>query len=194
MPPVEQEIRRVIRDARAKDPLISITKLKELLEKHFNDRATGFSHNYVSKLADKVSHEALIEVDRAKIEHRIVRTRENYRIIRERLLEIIYWRFDPDSLLPQKAPLNRDVIEAAKNLVMMDLALLNAEITAGIYRTAPEAAEHLRYAPMPEERRQIVINTFVRWGMLPEAMVQTIVGPARPPVHATTRDITTPAT
>jgi hypothetical protein len=36
VPPVEQEIRRKIRDERAKDPLIPITKLQEKLERHFN--------------------------------------------------------------------------------------------------------------------------------------------------------------
>jgi hypothetical protein len=61
LPAVEEEIRRVIRDARAKDPLISVAGLEAVLEKHF-DR--GFSHQYVSKVADKVAREALIVADR----------------------------------------------------------------------------------------------------------------------------------
>ena len=56
---VEAEFRRIIRDARAKDPLISIANL----EKHFN---RGFSHRYVSKIADKVAREGLIEADRTQ--------------------------------------------------------------------------------------------------------------------------------
>jgi hypothetical protein len=55
LPPVEEEIRRIIRDERAKDPLITVDGLEHALEKHF-DR--GFSHQYVSKIADKVSREA----------------------------------------------------------------------------------------------------------------------------------------
>jgi hypothetical protein len=183
LPPVEEQIRRVIRDARAKDPLIRVAGLKDVLEAHF-DR--GFSHQYVSKLADKVMREGLVQADRTKIEQRLHFTRENYRMMRERLLEIIYWKPDPDSEFLQKPPLNKDVIEAAKNVVILDLALLNAEVTAGIYRTQPEAAEALRYAPMPEDRRQIVIATFIRWGMLPKEQVETIVGPALLPAHAIT--------
>lgn len=46
LPPVEEEIRRVVRGAR----------LEAALEKHFQ---RGFSHNYVSKIADKVAREGL---------------------------------------------------------------------------------------------------------------------------------------
>jgi hypothetical protein len=56
LPAVEEEIRRVIRDERAKDPLITVARLEAALEKHFN---RGFSHQYVSKIADKVAREGL---------------------------------------------------------------------------------------------------------------------------------------
>jgi hypothetical protein len=42
-------------------------------------------------------------------------TRENYRMMRERLLGIIYRK--PDPKLPPDAPYNEDVIEAATKLV-----------------------------------------------------------------------------
>jgi hypothetical protein len=74
LPPVEEEIRRAVRDARARDLLIRVAALKAILEEHF-DR--GFSHQYVSKIADKVAREGLIEADRTKIEERLQSTREN---------------------------------------------------------------------------------------------------------------------
>ena len=58
LPPVEEEIRGVIRDARAKDPLISVSGLEKTLEEHFQ---RGFSHQYVSKIADKVARKGLME-------------------------------------------------------------------------------------------------------------------------------------
>src|SRR5260370_33030029 len=94
LPTVEEEIRRIIRDERAKDPLITVSGLEHALEKHF-DR--GFSHQYVSKIADKVSREGLIEMDHTRIEERMNFTRENYRMMRERLLKVIYWT--PEDLL-----------------------------------------------------------------------------------------------
>jgi hypothetical protein len=73
LPPVEEEIRRIVRDDRAKDPLISVARLEAALEEHFQ---RGFSHNYVSKIADKVAREGLIEADRTRIEDRMNFTRE----------------------------------------------------------------------------------------------------------------------
>src|SRR4051794_9167775 len=130
LPAVEEEIRRVIRDERAKDPLISVAGLKGALESHFKDRGSGFSHQYVSKIADKVAREALVNADRTKIEERLNFTRENYRMMRERLLQIIYW--EPSDDEPKvRRPYDEDVINAAKTLVQLDLALLNAEIQCG---------------------------------------------------------------
>ena len=127
LPPVEGEIRRVVRDERAKDPLISVARLEKALEDHFR---RGVSHNYVSKIADKVAREGLIEVDRTSIEERMNFTRENYRMMREALLKVVYWT-DEDG--PPR-PLMHDKVEAAKNVVMMDLVLLQAEIANGMYK------------------------------------------------------------
>lgn len=58
-------------------------------------------------------------------------TRENYRLMREELLKIVYWKDDD----PIPKPPARDKVEAAKNVVMLDLAILNAEAAAGITRS-----------------------------------------------------------
>jgi hypothetical protein len=75
-----EEIRRIVRDERAKDPLITVSGLEKALEDHFQ---RGFSHQYVSKIADKVAREGLIEIDRTQIEDRMAFIRENYRMMRE---------------------------------------------------------------------------------------------------------------
>ena len=131
LPPVEEEIRRVVRDERAREPLITVSGLEHALEKHF-DR--GFSHQYVSKIADKVAREALIVADRTQIEERVNFTRENYRMMREELLKIVYWSPEnaPDGSTKPRA---QDRIKAAKNVVMMYLALLSAEIATACTRS-----------------------------------------------------------
>jgi hypothetical protein len=73
LPFVEEEIRRIIRDEQASDPLITVSGLEHALETHL-DR--GFSHQYVSKVADKVSREGLIEMDGTRIEERMLHARE----------------------------------------------------------------------------------------------------------------------
>jgi hypothetical protein len=169
LPPVEEEIRRIVRDERAKDPLASVSKLKAALERHFN---RGFSHQYVSKIADKVAREALIQADRTQIEERMNFTRENYRMMREALFNIIYW-------IPgngQPAPDARDVVDAAKNVVMMDLALLSAEIANGMYRKPIDIiAKEFRYDPLPDEIRTVVIAAWSRGGLLPKVAIEQMV-------------------
>ena len=169
LPAVEEEIRRIIRDARAKDPLITVLGLEHALEKHFN---RGFSHQYVSKIADKVAREALVVADRTQIEERMNFTRENYRMMREELLKIVYWK-DGD---PIPKPLARDKVEAAKNVVMLDLALLSAEIANGMYKKPIEAiAKEFQYEPLPGEIRVAVIAAWSRGGLLPRAAIEKMV-------------------
>jgi hypothetical protein len=171
--PVEEKIRRTIRDAQARDPLISVSGVQEELELKLN---RTFDRTYLKRLCEKVSRESRVELDRAQIEDRMKFTRENYRMMRERLLEIIYWKPDLESELPQRPPINRDVIEAAKNLVMMDLALLSAEIANGMYKKPIEAiVKEYRYDPLPDEVRAVIIASWKRGGLLPAAAVEEMV-------------------
>jgi hypothetical protein len=175
LPGPEEAIRREIRDARAKDPLVTVVALQELLEKRLK---RTFTQKYISKLARKVDKEMLVTADRAKLNERLTLTRETYRMARERLMDIVYW--DQGKHDGERPPSNRDVIEAAKNLVMLDLAVLNAEVAAGVYQTQADAAvKALAYAPLPEDRRLVVIDAFVRWGYIPKAQAEMIV-PALP--------------
>jgi hypothetical protein len=172
LPAKEEEFRRVIRDARAKDPLITVAGLERVLEDHFK---RGFSYNYVSKIADKIAREGLVEIDRAKIEERMAFSRENYRMMREELLKVVYW--SPDAA-PEghRQPRAQDRIEAAKTVVMMDLALLQAEITNGLYKKPiEEIAKAFAYEPLPGEVRVAVIAAWQRGGMLPAAAVEQMV-------------------
>jgi len=173
LPPVEEQIRRIIRDERAKDPLIIVLGLEHALEAHFQ---RGFSHQYVSKITDKVAREGLIESDRTKIEERMNFTRENYRMMRERMLKIIYWK--PENMLTDgvRPPLDKDVIEAAKNVVMMDLALLQAEIANGMYKNPLDAiVREFRYDPLPDEVRAVIVASWTRGGLLPPAVIEQMV-------------------
>jgi hypothetical protein len=121
-----------------------------------------------------VARKGLIEADRTQIEERMNFTRENYRMMRDRLLKIIYW--DPEEHAEQRGPLNRDVIEAAKNIVMMDLALLQAEIANGMYKKPlDEIAKEIRYDPLPDEVRIVVIRSWRNFGLLPEKTIQEMV-------------------
>jgi hypothetical protein len=87
--PFEEKIRHQIRDEMAITPVITMTALKERIEKVFG---RGFDYEYIRKLTGKVRNEITVEIDRTKIEQRMAFTRENYRMMREELLKIVYWR------------------------------------------------------------------------------------------------------
>jgi hypothetical protein len=177
LPPVEEKIRRVIRDARAQDPLISVSDLHSILEKKLG---RSFSRKYIAKLSDKVARQSLVEADRTKIEQRLDFTRENYRIVRERLMRIVCWTPDPDNPTA-RPPANKDIIEAGKNIVMMDLALLSAELANGLYkRPVADIARETRYDPLPQEVRAVIIASWKRGGLLPPATIEAMVPAAEP--------------
>jgi hypothetical protein len=172
VPAVEAELRREIRDARALDPLISVSALERRLEKKFN---RGFSYRYIAKLADKIARQALVEADRTQIEERLAFTRENYRIVRDRLMKIVCWQ-EGD---PGRRPWASEVTEAGKAIVGMDLAILKAEIDNGLYRKPIELlAKEFQYEPLPPETRMVIIAAWQRGGLLPAATVERMVPPS----------------
>src|SRR3954469_11852673 len=166
VPAVEAELRREIRDARALDPLISVSALEQRLEKKFN---RGFSYRYIAKLADKIARQALIEADRTQIEERVAFTRENYRIVRERPIKIVTWKDGDEG----RRPWASEVTEAGKAIVGMDLAILKAEIDNGLYkRPIEELAREFQYEPLPGEVRVAIIAAWQRGGFLPAATIE----------------------
>jgi len=172
LPPVEEKIRSTIRDAQAIKPLITVSELHEHLENTFG---RGFSRKYVKKLSEKVHRQALIQADRTQLEERMNFTRENYRMMRERLLEIVYWKYDPERPW-NKGPYAEDVIDAAKTLVMLDLAIFKAELETGMFKKpVDELAKEITYEPLPIEVRAVVINTWNNFGLLPAATVEKMV-------------------
>jgi hypothetical protein len=135
----------------------------------------SFDPRYVKRLRDKVIRQNLVELDRAQIESRIAGTRENYRIVREELMKIMLWT--PDNAVPGvPKPLAKDRVEAAKSIVILDLALLNAEIANGIYKKPIEVlAREIHYEPLPDEVRAVVIASWKRGGLLPAAAIEQMV-------------------
>jgi len=158
----EVRVRREIRDALAIDPIATIPELTQRLNERLNH---SFDPRYIKKLTDKVTRQLVIESDRLRIEDRMRVTRENYRISREALLQIIH------SHTPA-----RDRVEAAKALVMLDLALFKAELETGMFKKpVEELAREIHYDPLPDDVRTVIIAAWTRGGLLPRATVEQMV-------------------
>jgi hypothetical protein len=160
-------LKREIRDAIALDPIATIPQLTERLNKRLKH---SFDPRYIKRLRDKVSRQLIVESDRTLIEDRMRQTRENSRTTGS------HARGCSSSLAAKAIPRHDDCVEAAKALVMLDLALLKAEIETGMFKKPIEAlAREFHYDPLPPEMRMVVIAAWQRGGMLPKATVERMV-------------------
>jgi hypothetical protein len=172
-----ETVKRAIRDAIAVDPLVTTVALVDHLNTKFEH---SFDPRYIKRLRAKVAGHIHTELDRTSIEQRISSLKETHRIAREALMRIILWRPDPQSQIVQRGPSAQAVAEAAKNLVMLDIAVLNAEVANGLYKNLDEAAAKLDYPALPEEQRSTIASTFKKWNILPPGSIVESVT-----IHAT---------
>ena len=196
VPHIETEIRRAIRDERAKDPIISIYGIQEALSKKFG---RDFVYAYVSKMVKKVEGEAKREVSTTKLEKRLSISREKFRILEERLMQIVNWDASPpqenetfsEYIKRVKPPRNQDVIEAAKTIALLDQALLRAERDCGLYRddSIPNAHPTTTSLITADTTRSIS-TAFERWGLVRPQTITAQLTERTMTLHATTTDIT----
>jgi hypothetical protein len=67
-------------------------------------------------------------------------------------------------------------VEAAKSVVMLDLAILKAEIETGMYRKPIDAiAKEFQYEPLPPEVRTVIIAAWMCGGLLPVATIERMI-------------------
>jgi hypothetical protein len=90
---------------------------------------------------------------------------QNYRISREALLGII-----------NSKATSKDRVEAAKALVMLDLAVFKAELETGMFKKpVEELVREIHYDPLPDDVRMVTIAAWSRGGLLPAAAVEEMV-------------------
>ena len=161
----EELIRRSIKDAIASDPIISVRKLQDWLF------ASGFetaeknplSLNYVHKMIKKVRTEVVQNVKNDRIEKRLAQTRERYRITYQHLFRIAHWTTKIQEEFFITKPENNERIRALEAMVKMDLAILAAEMTAGIY-DKPDLADDKK--GLSDDKVDKIKETFANWGII----------------------------
>jgi hypothetical protein len=72
--------------------------------------------------------------------------------------------------------LSKDRVEAAKALVMLDLAVFKADLETGMFKKPDEVmAKEFQYDPLPPEVRITVTEAWVRGGMVPKALIEQMI-------------------
>jgi hypothetical protein len=87
----------------------------------------------VAKLAHKLNREKALAVDHQKIGERLAITKERYRVIIEKLWRIIDYKWEYLERYHEYPPDADQVMKAANTIIKLDLAILKAEMDAGIF-------------------------------------------------------------
>jgi hypothetical protein len=165
----EHQIKLAIRDVVARNPLISVVQLQNALKERGFITANGNALDwvYVSKLVRKLNREKALAVDLQKVNERLAVTKERYRVIIESLWRIVEWKdeyLEKFGLYPPKVS---DRIRAANTIINLDLAILKAEMDAGIFdrKLGSVDLNVYRAAPLDPEKAAQIVEAFKRWGI-----------------------------
>jgi hypothetical protein len=165
----EVQLKLAIRDLVVRNPLISVHQLRrDLADKGFktND-GNPLDWYYVAKVLRKLNREKAMAVDEQKIGERLAITKERYRVIIEKLWRVIDYRSEYLSEYLMSPPSHAEVISAANTIVKLDLAILKAEMDAGIFERKLGTVDLnvYRSVPLEPEKAQRIAEAFERWGI-----------------------------
>lgn len=157
----EARLRRIIRDAMAIDPLISMNGLQRAVEKKIG---RPIDEVYLKKLVNKTTGEMVIVADREKVEERISYLRERNRIICDELLRMAF----PDPNSPDQPGFidRRKALESISNIEARQVKL---EMDLGLFtrQLGTIEIEH-RLKPIDETTLQTIVATFRAWSTPPQ--------------------------
>src|SRR5438270_8176504 len=126
----KNRVKRIIRDAVALNPMISLRELQRALAER---KITIGNLNSLSKLRAEITEEALVEVDRTVISEQIALMKERNRLVTEKLFRIAFW--DKSAAEPGvKPPTYSEQIAAINTIMKTDLAIFHAELDAGVFK------------------------------------------------------------
>ncbi len=168
--PAEEKIMRAVRDAIVIDPLISLRSLQDALEKKGMRIA---NLHYLSRIIWKINGDLARQVDRQQMSGRIAQLKERQRIVVDRLVRIAFYTDDlkKEGMPP---PSYKDQIAALNSIIKLDLAILGAEMDAGIFeRHIGKIALEARSRPLEPEQKQRMFDALVNWGIIPKEDAET---------------------
>lgn len=122
MPKITQEkeayLRRIVRDAKAIDPLITLESLRDVVERKIK---RVIDLEYLSKLVKKIGRQIISEVERDTVNNRVSEIRETNRIVIDELKRIAY----PNPNDPEKPSVTdrRKALEAITRIENMQAKL-----------------------------------------------------------------------
>lgn len=154
----EDALRKIIRDAMAIDPLISLVSLQNITEKK-TGRPLG--QPYIIKLQRKVRGEIRVNGDRERYEERVAYLRERNRVICEELFRIAFP--SPTMVNPPGVTERRKALEA---IARIDAGQIKLEMDLGLFvRKVGEVDVNIKHTihVLDDEKRSKVIQAMGAW-------------------------------
>ncbi len=167
--PAEEKIIKAVRDIIVFDPLISTRSLQSVLEKKGINIG---SREYLSKIVWKIGRGLSEDVNRQELSARIAQIKEKHRIVIDRLVRIAFYTDDlkKEGLPP---PSYKDQIAASYAIMKLDLAVLGAEMDAGIFERHIGTLEiEKRNRPLPKEIREKIRQALINWGTSTQELIK----------------------
>jgi hypothetical protein len=165
----EVQLKLAVRDIIVRNPLISGHQLcRDLATKGFRTaNGNPLDWYYVAKLVRKLNREKALAVDTQKIGERLAITKERYRVIIEKLWRIIDYKWEYLELYQEYPPKTDEVLKAANTIIKLDLAILKAEMDAGIFERKIGTVDInvYRSVPLDPEKAARIAEAFERWGI-----------------------------
>lgn len=158
----KERVKRIIRDATALNPLISLRELQKVLLKkniHIGNL------NTLGKFRTEIADEAVSEADPRLIKQHLARVKEKNRIITEKLWPIALGTGSGEPGIP--LPSYSEQIRAASMIIKLDLSLFKTEIELGVFKKGPMTREEelwMRNRPIPPEYRESIKRAMENWG------------------------------
>lgn len=160
----EADVKREVRTLLAINPMISSRALTEKMR----ERGYPLDRHYLLKIIHKLNGEIERDIDSSEIRSRMAQTRERFQASFERLFKIAFWEW---KYLEEgvQMPETKDQIKALEVIMKMDIALIEAEMDAGIFkRHLGTLAVDPRNVPISQDRKEAIMIAMKNWGMLPQ--------------------------
>jgi hypothetical protein len=165
LPEKEEFLMNSVRNAIAVNPLVSVRRMQEIVEKN-----TGrlLSDKYTAKLMKKLRRRAIIESDRKQVNERLSEVRERFRVLTDDLMRIIYWTPEIAKIYGQPCPSFKERIAAMKLLAQLDLAIFKAELDIGMFKNGQTGVSYLlRQGVAPTEMQEQLTKASRTWKLTP---------------------------
>lgn len=164
---------RKVRIAMIKEPMLTMTRLQEILmnQGYFGIHGRALNREYLTRLVRKIKGAAEHGADRDTDLQRIAQMRERYNLIAERLFKIAFWDFNSlQELIPM--PTVTEAIAAMKAIAELDMKLYDAEKIAGLFQQQGQEMIQgtWRARPMPDEFYVTITKAFKAHGFGPERL------------------------